>query len=98
MFIKISCDFDYMSFEVRKTVFLHTRPEFLWTRPGLGNVVLHKGCKTTLVHDVRMTILTSFLTSWRQFDFVFHQTFQRQRLKIGTEQNISWSKNVVIWA
>ena len=59
----------------KEAAFLHTRPEFPWTRPGLGNVVLHVGCKTTVVHDVRMTVLTS----WRHVDVNFHQTFRRQR-------------------
>ena len=42
------------------------------------------GCKTTLMHDISMTILTSFLTSWRQFHVSFCQTFRRQG--IGEEQ------------
>ena len=50
----------YCRWVVVLTFFLHTRPGFPWTRPELGNVVLHEGCKTTLVHDVSMTILTSF--------------------------------------
>ena len=54
------------------------------------NVVLHEGCKTTLVHDVSMTILTSwrhfhvltsFLTSWRHFHVNFRQTFPRQCIR-----------------
>ena len=44
--------------------FLHTRPEFPWSRPMLRNVVLHEGLKTTLVHDVRMTILTCWCYFW----------------------------------
>ena len=32
-------------------------------RPGLRNVILHEGCTTNLMHDLGMTILTSFLMS-----------------------------------
>ena len=46
--------------KISEVLFLHTRPEFPWTRPGLGNDVLHEGCKTTLIHGVRMAV-------WRQF-------------------------------
>ena len=63
-----------------ESLFLHTRPGFSWTRPGLGNVVLHdlnEGYETTLVHDVSMTILTS----WRHFHVSFCQTFRRQRIR-----------------
>ena len=37
-----------------------------WTRPGIGNVIMFymRGVRQ-LVHDVSMTILTSFLMSWR---------------------------------
>ena len=45
-------------------MFLHTRPEFLWTRLGLGNVVLHGGCQTTPIHHVRLMILTSCFVSF----------------------------------
>ena len=55
---------------------MHTRPGFPWTRPGLGNVVLHAGCKTTVVHDVSMMNLTS---CWHHFHVSFRQTFRRQR-------------------
>ena len=61
--------------------FLHTRPGFPWTRPGLGNVILNEGFETTLVHDVSMTILTSFFTSWRHFHVSFCQTFQHQCIR-----------------
>ena len=43
---------------VRDRCFLHTWQGFAWTWPGLGNVVLHEGCKMILVHDVSKTILT----------------------------------------
>ena len=46
----------------KKKAFLHTGPEFPWSRPGLGNAVLNGWSKTTLLHDVRMT-------SWR-FDLI----------------------------
>ena len=38
-------------------------------------------CKTTLVPDIRMTILMSFWTSSRHFDVIFRQTFRRQSLR-----------------
>ena len=47
----------------------------------LGNVVLHEGCKTTLVCDVSMTILTSFLISWGHFHVSFRQTFRHQHIR-----------------
>ena len=46
-------------------LFLHTQPEIPWTWSGLGNVVLHEGRKTTLMHDVRM----SFWHHDASFDF-----------------------------
>ena len=61
-----------------KMLFLHTRPAFLWTRPGLGNVVLHGGCKATRAWR-QYDNLTSLLTSWRHFHVRFRQTFRRQR-------------------
>ena len=41
----------------KKNLFLHTRSEFPRTQPGLGNIVLHEGVKTTLAHDVRTSIM-----------------------------------------
>ena len=72
-------------------VFLRTRPGFPWTWPGLGNVVLHEGCKMTLVFDISMTILTSFS---RQF----LPSVLTSANKKGAIPNFSWSKNVVILA
>ena len=68
---------------------LHTRPRFPWTWPGLGNVVLHGGCKTTLMHDVSMTILTSFLTP---FSHQFPPIVSTSAYKRGAIPNFSWSK------
>ena len=60
--------------------FLHTRPGFPWTRPGLGNVVLNGGggVKMTLVHDVSMTI---WRHCWRHFHVSFRQLFRHQRTR-----------------
>ena len=74
----------------KTTFFLHTRPGFPWTRPGLGNVVLHEGCKTTLVRDISMTIMMSFFTS---FSRQFLPTYKR-----GVVPNFFLIKNVVILA
>ena len=45
--------------------FLHTRLGFLRTQLALGIVFLHEGCKTTLVHDISITILTFWRLLWR---------------------------------
>ena len=50
--------------------FLHTRPGFLCTRPTLGNVVLHEGCKTSLVHDLSMTVSMFCCHVWH-LDVIF---------------------------
>ena len=63
---------------IEESTFLVYPPGFLWARPGLGNVILHDGCKTTLVHDFSMMILRPFLMSWHHFHVSFHQTFRRQ--------------------
>ena len=69
------------SLNVKETFFLlHTQPEFSWTRPGLGNVILHGGCKTTLVYDVGMSfwlhdVTFDIMTS--DFDVIFRQTLRR---------------------
>ena len=44
-------------------IFLHTRPEFPWNRPGLGNVVLHGDVR-------RHSCMTSGWQFWR-FDRIF---------------------------
>ena len=81
-----------------RNIFLHTRPGFPWTRPGLGNVVLHEGYKMTLVHDVIMMILTS----WRHFDvltsfpYLFPPNVSTSTYKRGAVPSFSWSKIVVI--
>ena len=63
--------------------FLHTRPGFPWTRPGLGNVVLHEVCKTTLLHDVSVKILTFWRHSWRQFPPNFSTSmYERSRTEL----------------
>ena len=64
-----------------KPIFLYTWQGFPWTRPGLGNVVLHEECKTTVVHNVSMMILSSFLMSWRHFwrtDIIFTSFFAKR--------------------
>ena len=85
-------------------IFLHTRPEFPWIRPGLGNVVLHEGCKMTLVHNVSMTILTSFWLLNVIFDVLtslspqFPPNISTSTYKTGAVPNFSWLKNVVTLA
>ena len=69
-------------------IFLPTRPGFLCTRLGLGNIVIHGGCKTILVHD-DFDVLMSFS---RQFPpNVSTSTYKREAVP-----NFSWSKTVVI--
>ena len=75
----------------------HSTTEPPRSRLGLWNVILHEGCTTTLVHDVSMTILMSFLMSWWHFHVSFRQTFWHQRMR-GAIPNFSWLKNVVILA
>ena len=72
------------------TYFLHTRPGFPWTRPGLGNVILHEGYNTTLLHDVSIIVLTSCCQ--------FPTNVSMSTYKRGALLNFSWSKNVVILA
>ena len=64
--------------------FLHTRPEFPWTRPGFQELSSYmRGCKTTFVHDVIFDILMSF--SCQFLPNVLTSTYKR-----GAEPNISW--------
>ena len=41
--VDYTCDEFGNNFVLKIVLFLHTRPECLKTRPGLGNVVLHEG-------------------------------------------------------
>ena len=61
--------------------FLHTPPGFPWTWPGQGNVILHLSCKTTLMYDVSITILMSFLTSSCHFCVILRPAFRRRRIR-----------------
>ena len=56
--------------------FLHTRPEFLWTQPGLRNVVLHGGVRR-LSCKSQHQVLTSF--SAKRYD-----------VNVEAEPSISW--------
>ena len=79
--------------------FLQTWPGFLWTRLGIGNVVLHEGFKTTLVHDVSMMILTVWIFDvLTSFSHQFPPNVSTSTYKRGAVLNFSWSKNAVILA
>ena len=61
---------------------------------GLEMSSYMKGYKTTLVHDVSMTVLTS----WHHFHVSFHQTFRRQCIREEWNWTYFQWKNIVILA
>ena len=75
------------NFQIQKCILLQCKTwtqlscirdqNFCEPRPGLGTVVLHEWCKTTLVHDIRMTILTFGRHYWR-LDDIFPPKFRCQ--------------------
>ena len=71
---------------------MYTRLGFPWTRTGLGNVVLHEGCKSTLVHDEwcrTVTLVTEFSINTSQplkILITLHQSATRKFLS-GKQEN-----------